>query len=86
MTLKMFCVLSFALCIMILACGLLIESEIQYRRRKTRQMRELRAENALLKAEVRKQAFGTNWEIDRVKRELAVKEMLLRQKWSGVKR
>lgn len=86
MTLKVFCVLSFALCIMILACGLIIEAEIQYRHRKTRQMRELRAENALLKAEVRKQAFGTSWEIDRVKTELAVKELLLKQKWAGVQK
>lgn len=86
MTLQMFCVLSFSLCIAILVCGLIIEAEIQYRRRKVKQVRELHAENALLRAEIRRQAFGSEWELDKVKTELALKELLLRQKWAEVKR
>ncbi len=86
MKLQTFCFICLGVSLVILLAGLLIEAEIQYRRRKVKQVRELHAENALLRAEIRRQAFGSDWELDKVKTELALKELLLRQKWAEVKR
>ena len=36
--------------------------------------------------DIRRQAFGSEWELDKVKTELALKELLLRQKWEGAKK
>lgn len=86
MKLQTFCFLCIGVSLVILLAGLLIEAEIQYRRKKVKQVRDLHYENALLRAEIRKQAFGSEWELDKVKTELALKELLLRQKWSEVKK
>lgn len=86
MSLTTFCLICLSVDVVILIIGLFVEAEIQYRRRKVKQVRELHAENAILRAEIRRQAFGSEWELDKVKTELALKELLLRQKWAGVKK
>ena len=39
----------------------------------------------MLRAQLRRQRFEDGWELDSVKTELALKNLMLKQKWAGVK-
>ncbi len=86
MTLQAFCFSALGIGLAIVVAGAVIEGEIEYRRRQIKAVRDLKAENARLRAEVRRERFNGEWRLDEAKTEIAVKEMLLRQKWAEAKR
>lgn len=86
MSLQTFCLLSLGVAVLLLVAGAVIEGEIEYRRRQIKRVRDLKAENRDLRAALRRTTFETGWELDTVKTELAVKELLLRQKWAEAKK
>lgn len=48
-----------------------------------KRIRDLIRENARLRAQLRGSRFDHEWEVDELKTQMAVKEMLLKQKWKG---
>lgn len=85
MTLSAFCFSCLAGAGILLILGAIHEEEVERRKRACKRVRELNTENAKLRAELRKQKFDGNWQLDTVKTQLAAKDLLLRQKWAGVK-
>lgn len=86
MTLTAFSFLCLAVSVVILLAGAVIEGEIEYRKKKIKQVRDLHAENARLRARLGHRDFEAEYELDALRTELAVKQLLLRQKWAGVKK
>lgn len=86
MTLTAFSFLCLAVSVVILLAGAVIEGEIEYRKKKIKQVRDLHAENARLRARLDHRNFDQEWEMDNVKTQLAIKELLLRQKWQEAAR
>ena len=86
MTLTTFSFLCLAFCVVVLLAGAVIEGEINYRKAKIKQVRELHAECARLRARLGHRNFEAEYEIDALRTELAVKQLLLRQKWAEVKK
>ncbi len=70
----------------IIIAGAVIEGEIEYRKRQIKMVRDLKAENARLRAEVRRAEFNGEWKLDSARTELAVKDLLLRQRWASAKK
>lgn len=86
MTLTAFCFSCLAGAGILLILGAIHEEEVERRKRACKRVRELNTENARLRAEVRRERFNGEWRLDEAKTELAVKELLLRQKWEGCKK
>lgn len=86
MNLQTFCFLALAIGLVIIIAGAVIEGEIEYRKRQIKMVRDLKAENARLRAEVRRAEFNGEWKLDSARTELAVKDLLLRQRWASAKK
>lgn len=86
MSLQTFCLLCLLAAMVILVAGAVIEGEIEYRRKQIKMVRDLKVENARLRAEVRRERFNGEWKLDEAKTEIAVKELLLKQKWAEVRK
>lgn len=86
MSLQTFCLVCLLSGLVLLLAGALIEGEIEYRRRQIKRVRDLKDENRRLRAQLHHERFESGWELDEVKTALAVKDMLLRQKWREAKR
>lgn len=86
MSLQTFCLVCLLSGLVLLIAGALIEAEIEYRRRKIKMVKDLKAENRRLRAQLHHERFESGWELDEAKTALAVKDMLLRQKWREAKR
>ena len=86
MTLQAFCFVCLLSGMVLLIAGALIEGEIEYRRRQIKRVRDLKDENRRLRAQLHHERFESGWELDEAKTALAVKDMLLRQKWREAKR
>ncbi len=86
MSLTTFSLLCLAVSVVLLIIGTLIEAEREYRAKQQKRVRDLHFENCKLRARLGHQNFETQYELDELKTALAVKELLLRQKWNGVKR
>lgn len=86
MSLTTFSLLCLAVFVTILIIGTLVEAEMEYRKKQIKQVRDLHAENCRLKARLGHQNFEAQYELDEMRTALAVKELLLKQKWNGVKR
>lgn len=86
MSLQTFCFMSLAIGMVIIIAIAVIEGEIEYRKKQIKMVRDLKAENARLRAEVRRAEFNGEWKLDSARTELAVKDLLLRQRWAFAKR
>lgn len=86
MSLQTFCLVALLCAMVLLIAGALIEGEIEYRRRQIKMVKDLKAENRRLRAQLHHERFESGWELDEAKTALAVKDMLLRQKWREAKR
>lgn len=86
MTLQAFCFTVLGAFLVLLAFGGIIEWLNQRRVSDGKRLRELYAENCKLRAQLRHRNFDHEWELDEVRTELAVKDLLLRQKWQEAKR
>lgn len=86
MTLQAFCFLCLGAAVVVVLAGAFIEGELEYRRRQKKRVRELHAENARLKAKLGHKDFEAEYQLDALRTELAVKQLLLAQKWAGVKK
>lgn len=86
MTLSAFCFACLGIGLAIVFLGSIIEWLNERRESDGKRIRDLVKENARLRAEVRKARFEGTWALDSAKTELAVKELLLRQKWAEAKR
>lgn len=86
MSLQAFCFLALLIGLVIVIAGAVIEGEIEYRKRQIKMVKDLKAENRKLRAQLHHERFESDWELDEVKTALAVKEMLLRQKWADAKK
>ena len=51
-----------------------------------KRIRDLWRENCKLRAQLKHNNFESEWEVDAIRTELAIKDLLLKQKWAGVKR
>lgn len=78
--------MSLAIGMVIIIAIAVIEGEIEYRKKQIKMVRDLKAENARLRAEVRRAEFNGEWKLDSARTELAVKDLLLRQRWAFAKR
>lgn len=83
MSLQTFCFVCLLSGLVLLIAGALIEAEIEYRRRQIKRVRDLKDENRRLRAQLHHERFESGWELDEAKTALAVKDMLLRQKWAN---
>jgi len=86
MSLTAFSLLCLAVFVTILIIGTLVEAEKEYRAKQNKRVRDLHFENCKLRARLGHQDFETQYELDELKTALAVKELLLKQKWEGAKR
>lgn len=86
MTLQAFCFAALGIGLAIVFLGAVIEWLNERRLSDGKRIRDLVAENARLRAEVRRERFNGEWRLDEAKTEIAVKELLLRQKWAEAKR
>ena len=86
MSLQTFCLVCLLSGLVLLIAGALIEGEIEYRKRQIKMVKDLKAENRRLRAQLHHERFESGWELDEAKTALAVKDMLLRQKWREAKR
>lgn len=86
MSLQAFCFLCLGVAVLVVLAGAVIEGEIEYRRKQNKRVRDLHAENCRLRARLGHKNFETQYELDEMRTALAVKELLLKQKWEGVKR
>ena len=86
MTLTAFSLMCLVIFVLILIIGVLVESYKEYRAKQIKKVRDLHFENAILRARLGRRDFDHDWELDEVKTRLAVKELLLRQKWTEAKR
>lgn len=86
MSLQTFCLVALLCAMVLLIAGALIEGEIEYRKRQIKMVKDLKAENRRLRAQLHHERFESGWELDEAKTALAVKDMLLRQKWREAKR
>lgn len=86
MSLQAFCFLCLGVGLVIILAGAVIEGELEYRRRQKKRVRELHAENARLRAKLGHKDFENEYQLDALRTELAVKQLLLAQKWAGVKK
>lgn len=86
MSLQTFCLVALLCAMVLLIAGALIEAEVEYRRRQIKRVRDLKDENRRLRAQLHHERFESGWELDEAKTALAVKDMLLRQKWREAKR
>ena len=86
MSLQTFCRVCLLSGLVLLSAGALIEGEIEYRKRQIKMVKDLKAENRRLRAQLHHERFESGWELDEAKTALAVKDMLLRQKWREAKR
>lgn len=85
MTLQAFCFAALGIGLAVVFMGAVIEWLNERRESDGKRIRDLVAENARLRAEVRRAKFNGEWELDAARTELAVKELLLRQKWAEAK-
>lgn len=86
MTLAAFTFTMLGVSVVVLVMGGLIEWLNQRRVSDGKRIRDLYAENCRLRAKLRGRDFEHEWTLDEVKTELAVKELLLRQKWEAAKK
>lgn len=86
MTLQAFCLTALGVAGILLVCSGIIDWLNQRRVSDGKRLRELYAENARLRAQLRHRNFDQEWEMDNVKTQLAIKELLLRQKWQEAAR
>lgn len=82
MTLQAACLWSLAFFGVILLLGSIIDWLNRRRESDGKRIRDLIRENAMLRAQIRKARFDGEWELDEVRTELAVKNLLLSQKWT----
>jgi len=85
MTLQAACLWSLAFCLVILLMGGIIDWLNRRRESDGKRIRDLVRENAMLKAQLKHNKFESEWSIDSIRTELAIKELLLRQKWNDAK-
>lgn len=86
MSLSTFCMVALLVALVILVAGAVIEGEIEYRKKQVKMVRDLKTENRRLRVQLHHERFESGWELDEVKTALAVKELLLKQKWAEVKK
>ena len=86
MTLQAFALICIGLALLFCLIIAMYETEMERRKQAVRRVRELHAENAKLRAKLNHKNYETQYELDEVKTALAVKDLLLRQKWNEVKR
>lgn len=86
MTLTAFALTCIGVALLFLVLIAMYETEVERRKAAVKRVRELHGENALLRARVNHKNFEAQYELDEVKTALAVKDLLLRQKWEGAKR
>lgn len=84
MSLQAFCFVCLAVAVVIVLAGAVIEGEVEYRRKQNKRVRELHAENARLRAHLGHKNFEAEYELDELRTKLAVKQLLLSQKWKEV--
>jgi hypothetical protein len=82
MTLLQFSLCTLAVFVVLLIAGVLIEAEVDYRKRQIKRVRDLKVENAQLRAQIHRQRWEHDWYVDEAKTREAVKDLLLRQKWA----
>lgn len=85
MTLQAACFWSLGFLMLILGFGVIIEWLNKRRESDGKRIRDLVKENAMLRAQLRHQRFEGEWALDAAKTELALKNLMLKQKWEGVK-
>lgn len=83
MTLQAACFWSLAFLLVILLMGSIIDWLNRRRESDGKRIRDLVKENAMLRAQLRHQRFEGDWALDAAKTELALKNMMLRQKWTA---
>lgn len=83
MTLTQFSLVTLAVFVVILIAGVFIEAEVEYRQKQIKRVRELKIENAQLKAQLHRARWEHDWFVDEAKTNEAVKDLLLRQKWAN---
>ena len=83
MTLLEFSLTVLAVFVAIILIGAVIEGEMEYRKRQIKMVRDLKVENARLRAQLHHERFEHDWSIDEAKTREAVKDLLLRQKWAN---
>ena len=86
MTLQAACFWSLGFFLVILALGSVIDWLNRRRESDGKRIRDLIQENARLRAQIRHQRFESEWTVDELKTEVAVKELLLNQRWKGATR
>lgn len=72
----------------IVVCGLIAAIESYFKNRKVnrKKMRELHAEVCQLRAALERANSKSDYKLDMLRTELAIKELLLRQKWADATR
>ena len=83
MTLTQFSLAVLAVFVVIIVAGAFIEAEIDYRKKQIKRVRDLKIENAQLKAQLHRARWEHDWFVDEAKTNEAVKDLLLRQKWAN---
>ena len=86
MNLTQFSLLCLGVCVVFLVLIAIIETVEENRKRAIKRVRELHEENCKLRARLGWRDFDREYVIDEMKTQLAVKELLLRQKWAGVQK
>lgn len=86
MSLSAFTFVALGVFLIILAFGGIIEWLNQRRISDGKRLRDLYAENCKLRAQLKHRDFDHEWEIDSIRTELAVKDLLLRQRWASAKK
>lgn len=86
MTLSAFCFALLGIALTVLFMGAVIEWLNERRASDGKRIRDLVRENAQLRAALRKARFEGEWELDAARTEIAVKELLLRQKWAEARK
>lgn len=86
MTLQAACFWCLGVFLLVLGFGTVIDWMNRRRESDGKRIRDLWRENCQLRAQLHGRDFDREWQLDEVKTELAVKDLLLRQKWNGAKR
>ena len=86
MTLQAACWWCLGVFLLVLGFGAVIEWMNKRRESDGKRIRDLWRENCKLRAQLKHNNFESEWEVDAIRTELAIKDLLLKQKWAGVKR